>query len=373
MAFFNSLFSIIKKLTILAVLVAIVIPIYYNSTNPKYLGLRFLHSLISIKNTFVSDTDRPMLSPEYRAFESMLRRRPLFQIDPNLDPLELAKNIRASFPLDTIVPRSSSCHVDKHVYENEGHTVDAHWIHHERAKPKLNADRIIIYLHGGGYIVGDVQAYSGFECHLSRLFNVTVIHLEYRLVPEHPLPAAVDDALTLYRALLHGGISASRLAIMGDSAGGGLTLLTIQALLARQLPIPRAAVTMSPWADFSASGQSYTRNRFTDLMIRAESLAWGIQRVLGPNHEQILRDDPSYSPLFGSFKGFPPLYITAGTAEILEDDAKGVANKARAEEVDITLEMGQNLMHVHPLFVNYFPEARDTLENIRRWLEPKFQ
>ena len=202
---------------------------------------------------------------------------------------------------------------------------------------------------------------------------MTLLHLEYRLVPEHPLPAAVDDALTLYRALLRDGVPSSRLAIMGDSAGGGLTLLTVQALLDRNLPIPRAIIPMSPWADFSSSGKSYTRNQLTDLMIRIESLMWSREQILGPNHAEASRENSLYSPLFGSFKGFPPMYVTVGTAELLEDDARQVADKAKREGVDVTLELGQHLMHVHPLFFTFYPEARDTLNNILQWLEPKFQ
>ena len=208
---------------------------------------------------------------------------------------------------------------------------------------------------------------------MSRLFNVTLLHLEYRLVPEHPLPAAVDDALTLYRALLRDGVPSSRLVIMGDSAGGGLTLLTVQALLARNLPIPRAIIPMSPWADFSSSGKSYTRNQLTDLMIRAESLMWSREQILGPNHAEVSRENALYSPLFGSFKGFPPMYVTVGTAELLEDDSRQVADKAKREGVDVTLELGQHLMHVYPLFFTYYPEARDTLNSIVQWLEKKFQ
>jgi monoterpene epsilon-lactone hydrolase len=218
-----------------------------------------------------------------------------------------------------------------------------------------------------------LSGYAGFECHLSHLFNTSVLHLEYRLVPEHPLPAAVDDALALYRALLRDGISSSRIIIMGDSAGGGLTLLTVQDLLARHLPIPRAVVTMSPWADFSSSGQSYTRNRLTDVMIRFESLSWGIELVLGPDHTRKARDDPLHSPLFGSFKGFPPMYITVGTAELLEDDSRQVADKAQKAGVDVTLEEGLHLMHVHPIFFSYYPEARKTLDSIRQWVETVFQ
>ena len=171
--------------------------------------------------------------------------------------------------------------------------------------------------------------YAGFECYLSRHLNVSLLHLEYRLVPEHPMPAAVDDALTLYRALLLDGISPSRLVIMGDSAGGGLTLLTVQALVANHLPIPRAIIAMSPWADLSASSESYSRNRLTDVMIPYESVSWGIEQALGPDHGRLARDNPSYSPIFGSFEDFPPMYITVGTAELVEDDARRVAEKSK--------------------------------------------
>ncbi|CAF4649995.1 unnamed protein product [Rotaria sp. Silwood1] len=202
---------------------------------------------------------------------------------------------------------------------------------------------------------------------------MSLLHLEYRLVPEHPLPAAVDDALALYRALLRNGISSSRLIIMGDSAGGGLTLLTVQALLDRNLPIPRAVITISPWTDLSLSGESYERNRLTDVMLRLESLSWSVERALGSNHAQVARDSPVHSPLFGSFEGFPPMYITVGTAELLEDDSRHVAAKAQNAGVDVTLEVGLHMVHVYPILFSYCPEARNTLDNIRQWVEAKFQ
>jgi epsilon-lactone hydrolase len=214
--------------------------------------------------------------------------------------------------------------------------------------------------------------HSGFECHLSRLLNITVVHLEYRLAPEHTITAAIDDAISFYDALIQKGVS-SRLIVMGDSAGGGLALLTIQNILTRHSLVPRAVIIMSPWTDFSLSGASYMRNRFTDFMIPADSAEWGVQQILGPNHSFINRRDPLYSPLFGPFKGFPPMFITVGTAEVLEDDAKNVAQKARYEGVDVTLHEGRHLMHVYPLFFGYFPEARETLEKIRRWLEVTLQ
>ena len=126
---------------------------------------------------------------------------------------------------------------------------------------------------------------------------------------------------------------------------------------------------MSPWADLSASSESYSRNRLTDVMIPYESISWGIEQALGPDHSQLARDNPSYSPLFGSFEGFPPMYITVGTAELVEDDSKQITEKAKKAGVDVTLEVGLHMMHVHPLFYAYYPEARSTLDNIRQWLE----
>ncbi|CAF3447304.1 unnamed protein product [Rotaria sp. Silwood1] len=314
MASSNICWSIIMKLGLIILLLAIAIPLYYSSTNPGYLLSRLIHSLILIKHTLVPDTDRPMLSAEYCAFESMLRSSPQVNYDLKDDPLKIAKEMRASFPIDTVVPRPTECQFKKQIYEYDRRTVEAYWVDYRTGTKKWNADRVILYFHGGSYIVGDFQTYSGFECQLSRIFNATIIHLEYRRAPEHPFPAAIDDSLTLYRAVLQDGIFPSRLVIMSDSAGGGLTLLTIQALLARQLPKPRAGIILSAWADFSLSGESFTRNHLQDVILHAEGFPWTVEKILDLNHSQIMRDDPSYSPLFGSFKDFPPLYITVGTA-----------------------------------------------------------
>lgn len=177
--------------------------------------------------------------------------------------------------------------------------------------------------------------------------------------------------MTLYQSLLRDGIASSRLIIMGDSAGGGLTLLTIQALLARHLPRPQAAIILSPWVDLSLSSASYTRNRLTDVVLRIDYISWLVKQIFGPNHTQIARNHSSYSPLFGTFKDFPPLFITVGTAELFEDEARQVAEKARHEGVDVTFIAGEHLMHVYPIFFNHFPEAAYAMESIRYWLKQK--
>ena len=153
----NNFFSLTGKLALLVLLLAIAVPLRYGSTNPEYLRLRVFHSLFSIKHSLISDPDRPTLSAEYRAFENLLRLKPVLTIDRTLDPSEMVKKVRASFPLDAIVPRPAQCQVHKQVFEYGGHAVDAHWIKNHDGKVDVGADRIVLYFHGGGYIVGDVQ------------------------------------------------------------------------------------------------------------------------------------------------------------------------------------------------------------------------
>jgi monoterpene epsilon-lactone hydrolase len=214
--------------------------------------------------------------------------------------------------------------------------------------------------------------YCGIECHLSDLFNVTILHLEYRLSPEHAFPVAVDDTIAVYRTLLRHNISASDLIFMGDSAGGGLALLTIQALIKHQLPVPRGVVVLSPWADLSTSSESYTRNEDIDPMLHIERIRWVASQLLGPNRTRLDLYDPLLSPLFGSFKGFPPMYVTVGTTEIIEDDSHSVVKRAQEAGVDVTFEEGLHMMHIYPIFFPYFPEARQTLDNIHRWIQTLF-
>ena len=214
--------------------------------------------------------------------------------------------------------------------------------------------------------------YSGFECHLSQLFDIKILHVEYRLSPEHPLPACVEDTVAIYRALLHQGISPSQLLIMGDSAGGGISLLTVQALIAHKLPVPRGVIVLSPWADLTVSGESYIRNAATDVMINAENSKWVASKLLGPNRSQRSLNDPLISSLFGSFEGFPPMYVNVGTAETLEDDSRLLYKKAQEAGVNVTFEEGLHMMHVYPMFFSYFPEARNTLDNINQWIQKIF-
>jgi hypothetical protein len=303
--------------------------------------------------------------------------KPIAKCDPLADPLTTFKELRASFTLDSIVAKPSQCQINKEVFEHDGDIVDAYWIDYPAKKFNRDSDnllivsRLICYEKKTNFYYNFI-GYSGIECHLSRLFNLTILHLEYRLCPEHSHPAAVEDTVAVYRALLHQSISPSQLLIMGDSAGGGLSLLTIQALIAHKLPVPRGVIVLSPWVDLTSSGESYSRNAAIDVMLNTDDTKWIASKLLGPNHSQHSLNNPLISPLFGSFEGFPPMYVTVGTAEILEDDSREIVKKAEKAGVDVTFEEGLHLAHVYPLFFSYYPEAQNTIDNIHKWIQRVF-
>ncbi|UJR20366.1 hypothetical protein I4U23_023498 [Adineta vaga] len=362
-------YGFLKKSFLFVLILAIAIPLRYGSTNLQHLTTRCLHSILVIKHSFLTDNTRPTLSAEYRAFENLIRLIPVAKINSSADPIGVLKELRANFAFDVIVPTPSECQIDREIFQHDGQSVTTFWVQNHEYKLQRNSDKILMYIHGGGFVAGDIHKYGGIVCHLSRTFNITVLFVEYRLSPEHQYPAGVEDTVAAYRALLHENISPSQLIVMGDSAGGGLTLLTIQALFNRQIPVPRGVIVLSPWADFSTSGESYTRNRQTDVIADFDNFKWIISHLLGNDHSSDSYINPIFSPLFGSFQGFPSMFINMGTAELLEDDSRQVAKKARDAGVNVTIEAGLHLMHDYPLFYSYFPEAQNTLNNINKWIQ----
>ncbi|CAF1224260.1 unnamed protein product [Adineta ricciae] len=365
-------FSIVKKLFLFVALLAVAIPIRYGTMDYQHLTLRCLHSILIVKHQLLTDHLRPTLSAEYRAFENLIRLKPVAKIDSSADPVAVVQELRDNFAFDVIIPMPSQCQLDKEVFQYNGQSVDAFWVQHHQHKLQKNSDKILIYVHGGGFVAGNIQKYGGFVCHLSRAFNITVLFVEYHLSPEHQYPAGVEDTITVYRKLLQDNVSPSQLIVMGDSAGGGLTLLTIQGLINRQLPVPRGVMVLSPWADLSTSGESYKRNRDTDIVADIDNFRWILSLLLGSDHSSDSYVDPKLSPLHGSFRGFPSMYINVGTAELLEDDSRQVARKAQKAGVNVTIELGAHLMHDYPMFFSYFPEAQTTLNNMKRWVQTVF-
>jgi acetyl esterase/lipase len=230
--------------------------------------------------------------------------------------------------------------------------------------PEAVDDRVVLYLHGGGYHMGSLASHRLLVSRLSAEAGARVLSLDYRLAPEHPFPAAVDDAVAAYRWLLGQGVSADRVAIAGDSAGGGLTLATLLALRDAGDSLPACAVPISPWTDLEGTGESMRTRADVDIMIKPDKIKEGVDWYAA-GHD--LRD-PYVSPLHGNYAGVPPLLIHVGDAEVLLDDAVRVAGRARAAGVDVTLEVWDEMPHVFQAFVSLLPEADQAVARIGEWI-----
>jgi epsilon-lactone hydrolase len=221
-------------------------------------------------------------------------------------------------------------------------------------------DAAVLYLHGGGYVVGSPASHRHLAGALSEVTGLPVFSPDYRLAPEHPFPAAVDDALAAYKGLIGAGLAAGNIAIMGDSAGGGLTLATLLAARDKGVPMPGCAVAISPWADLSQSSDAYRARATRDPMITKAGLDESAGLYLGGADART----PLASPAFADLKGLPPLLIQVGTEELLHDDSMML--KARADDagVDISVESWGGMAHVWHIFHPLLGEARDAIARI---------
>jgi acetyl esterase/lipase len=158
MLFLNTFCGFLKKSVLFILIVAIAIPLRYGSTDPKYLCVRLLHSILSLKHSLIPDRDRPTLSAEYRAFENMLRMIPFPKLDPSADPLTVIKEMRSSFAMNSITPKPSQCQINKEVFEHDGHVVDGYWVSYPPKNIQRHSDKILLYFHGGGYVLGNIHS-----------------------------------------------------------------------------------------------------------------------------------------------------------------------------------------------------------------------
>jgi acetyl esterase/lipase len=228
------------------------------------------------------------------------------------------------------------------------------------ATPKSRNDRHILYLHGGGYCYGTPSLYRDFIWRIADATQSTVLCVDYRLAPEHPFPAALEDSVAAYRWLLAGGAKPSRLAIMGDSAGGGLAFGSLLKLRDEGDPLPAAAVAMSPWTDLTLSSESVRRNIDADPM-----LSVGPARTLASWYLGTADARTVYaSPLHGSLEGLPPSLIQVGSDEILYDDAVIMAERLRAAGCSAEIETWPRMPHVWQLYARIMPEAQQAIARI---------
>lgn len=243
---------------------------------------------------------------------------------------------------------------------------------HEQAGP-LRGDvlrvshprQTVLYLHGGGYVAGHPRVYRNFCSRLAHGLSADVYVPDYRLAPESPFPAALDDARAAYEALLAQGISPQQLTVAGDSAGGGLTLSLLLSLRDAKLPLPRCAVVLSPLADLTFRNRSITRNDATDDMLSQAMLEIGA----GLYVPRLSAHEPLASPAFADYQGLCPLFITVCEQECLRDDAYAVLTRALMAGVRAELLSREDLLHVWPIFVPLMPEANEDLARILTFIE----
>lgn len=239
----------------------------------------------------------------------------------------------------------------------------AEWLRPPAAEP----GRVVLYLHGGGYVIGSPRSHRHLAAAIAGAAGASALLLDYRLAPEHPFPAAVEDATAAYRWLLEQAIAPARIVIAGDSAGGGLTVATLLALREARVPLPAAGVCISPWVDLTCSGASYGTKADVDPIVRRAGVEEMAQAYLGPT----LPRTPLASPLFADLRGLPPLLIHVGRDEVLLDDAVQLAARAKAAGVETTLEVYERMIHVWHWFLPMLDEAQTAVEAIGRFVRSR--
>jgi len=233
--------------------------------------------------------------------------------------------------------------------------IASEWLVPENSNP----EKLILYVHGGGYVSGSCSDHRGFVSKFAKNCGAITLIYEYRLAPEHPFPAAIDDSVIVYRSMLSSGYKPGNILIAGESAGGGLCLALLLAIKEQELPMPAAAVAISPWTDLSCSSDSYRTKNNRSL---APLNSWTVFSAHYRGNQPASL--PLISPLFGDLKGLPPLFINSGSDDELFEDGEKFSKKAKAAGVDVTFREGTGQVHCYPLLATMFPEATEAMNEI---------
>ena len=249
-------------------------------------------------------------------------------------------------------------------------TIDAGGVPAEwQTVPGEIEDRVLLYLHGGGWILGSSNDHRLLTIALGQTTKMHVLSVDYRLAPEHPYPAPLEDCTTVYNWLLSTSIKPENIIIAGDSAGGSLTLTTLIKLRDDGVPLPAGAVGLSPSTDITCSDDSYFENGETDPILADIGLFWWIIAYLAGADPS----DPLVSPLFADLKGLPPLLFQVSTCEMLYCDSTRFVDKAKAAGIDVTLETWDDMLHVfHGFGLHKLPEAKEAIAHIGEFVQKRF-
>lgn len=287
-----------------------------------------------------------MSNSEIEKLEALLRNRP--------KGLDIGERRAAYAALANMFPMATDVAVER----VNANGVKAEWTSTQLADPS----RVVLYLHGGGYVFGSLDSHRHLASELGRAAAARTLALDYRLAPEHPFPAAVEDALAGYRFLLHAGIQPARIAISGDSAGGGLAVALLVRLREVGLPQPACAFLMSPWVDMQGIGDSFKVNALRDPVVGKEIITFVAKQYLNDAHP----NSPLASPLYAKLEGIAPLTIYVGATETLLDDSIQLARAAGLADVKVHLEIWPRMVHIWPTYHQVLAEGRRAIAEAGR-------
>ena len=231
----------------------------------------------------------------------------------------------------------------------------AEWLRHPDDLP----GHVLLYIHGGAYVMGSPLTHRGLVARIARASGIAALQIDYRLAPEHPFPAALDDVLAAYDWLGAQGYAPTQIVLAGDSAGAGLAMALLLSLRERGLALPRAALLLSPWVDLVGEGESVYTRRDQDPYLTPDLIRL-VPLYCGTHNPR----EPLISPVFADLHGLPPLLIQVGNDEILLSDATRLAERARAAGVQVELTIWPGMWHVWQLFAPWLPEAREAIEQM---------
>ena len=243
--------------------------------------------------------------------------------------------------------------------------VDVDWLRPKNARK----DKVLMYLHGGAYVMGSPRTHRQLVSHIVRAAGVVAVLPDYRLAPEHPFPAAIDDAVAVYSGLLESGFSAEDIIVSGDSAGGALSVATLLQLRHAGVPMPAAAVLLSPFLDITGSGESATTRADRDPWFDIADLHV-VAGYYCPDESEW--QNPLVSPVFANVAGLPPMLIQVGDDEILLSDSTRLAEKLEAEGVEVELEVWPHMWHVFQMFIRKMPESGAAVRKIAAYIQKRF-
>jgi len=294
-----------------------------------------------------------MASEQAAAVIKMLKERPVAPAGATIE--DMRKGLDAGFGAGTLAAdiRCEKVDVDG---------VPAEWV----SAGNSSASRAVLYLHGGGYVLGSIQSHRELCSRVARAAAARVLLIDYRLGPENPFPAAVEDAVKAYRWLVK-QVPASSIAVAGDSAGGGLTAATLISLRDQGVALPAAGVMLSPWTDLAGTGDSMKSRASLDPMVSGNAVGPMAAAYLGGADAK----NPLASPLYADLHGLPPLLIQVGTSETLFDDSTRFDARARSAGVDVTFEAWNEMVHVFQAFAGMLPEGQEAIDHIGAFIQSR--